>query len=58
MTSAPTPSQDSWKEPDELRLRRIEVRTQVWAGAAQAVLAVATVAAVFVALWVALQGQG
>jgi Pentapeptide repeats (8 copies) len=57
MTSAPPPSQDSWKEPDELRLRKIEVRTQVWAGAAQAMLAVATVAAVFVALWVALQGQ-
>lgn len=57
MTSAPTPSPDAWKQPDELRLRKTEVRTQVWTGVAQAVLSVATVAAVFVALWVALQGQ-
>jgi len=57
MTFAPTPSPDTWKKPDELRLRRTEVRTQIGTGIAQAVLSVATVAAVFVALWVALQGQ-
>jgi uncharacterized protein YjbI with pentapeptide repeats len=57
MKSAPTPSPDTWKRPDELRLRKTEVRTQIWSGMAQAVLSVATVAAVFVALWVALQGQ-
>jgi hypothetical protein len=57
MTSAPTPSPDTWKRPDELRLRKTEVRTQIWSGMAQTVLSVATVAAVFVALWVALQGQ-
>jgi hypothetical protein len=56
MTSAPTPSSDPWK-PDEQRLRTKEVRTQKWAGIAQAVLSVATVAAVVVALTVALQGQ-
>lgn len=56
MTSSPTPPPDPWK-PDELRLRKKEVRTQLGAGIAQAVLSVATVAAVFVALWVALQGQ-
>jgi pentapeptide repeat protein len=57
MTSAPTPSPDTPKQTEELRLRKTEVRTQVWAGIAQALLSVATVAAVFVALWVARQGQ-
>lgn len=57
MTSAPPPSPDTWKKPDELRLRKTEVHTQTWAGIAQVVLSVATVAAVFVVLWVALQGQ-
>jgi hypothetical protein len=56
MTSPPTPPPDAWK-PDELRLRKTEVRMQLGVGIAQAVLSVATVAAVFVALWVALQGQ-
>ena len=56
MTSAPIPPPDTWK-PDELRLRKTEIRMQIGAGIAQAVLSVATVAAVFVALWVALQGQ-
>jgi uncharacterized protein YjbI with pentapeptide repeats len=57
MTTTPTPSPETWKQHEELRLRRTEVRTQVGAGIAQAVLSVATVAAVFVALWVAFQGQ-
>jgi len=57
MTSAPISPPDAGKEPDELHLRRTEVHTQVWTGIAQAVLSVATVAAVLVALWVALQGQ-
>jgi Pentapeptide repeats (8 copies) len=57
MTSTPTPSPDTRKQPDELSLRKTEVRTQIWSGMAQAVLSVATVAAVFVALWVALEGQ-
>jgi hypothetical protein len=57
MTSAPTPSDETCKEPVELSLRKIEVRTQRRAAIAQAVLSVATVAAVIVALWVALLGE-
>jgi hypothetical protein len=56
MTSAPTPSPDTWK-PDELRLRRKEVGAQIGVGIAQAVLTVATVATALVALWAALQSQ-
>jgi Pentapeptide repeats (8 copies) len=57
MTLPPTPSPNTGKNPDELRLRRTEVHTQIWAGIAQVVLSVATVAAVLIALWVARQGQ-
>lgn len=55
MTS-PIPSTDGWK-PDELELRKTEVRIQKRNVTVQAILSVATVAAVFVALWVAFQGQ-
>jgi Pentapeptide repeats (8 copies) len=57
MTSAPTPPPETWKEHQELRLRRTEVHAQKWNGIAQAVLSVATVALALVALWTALQSQ-
>lgn len=56
MPPAPTPSPDPWK-PHELRLRRKEVRTQIWIGIVQVVLCAATVAAALGALWTALQSQ-
>jgi Pentapeptide repeats (8 copies) len=52
MTSLP----DGWK-PDELSLRRKEIHNLRQAGLAQALASLATVAAVVVALYVALQGQ-
>jgi Pentapeptide repeats (8 copies) len=57
VASAPTPPPDTWKQPGEHRLRKIEVGVQIGAGIAQALLSVATVAAVLIALWVAHQGQ-
>jgi Pentapeptide repeats (8 copies) len=52
LTSPP----DAWK-PDEQELRKKEVRNQKWTGIAQAVASLATVGAVIVAVFVALQGQ-
>jgi Pentapeptide repeats (8 copies) len=54
MTSPPP---DTWKQPDEHELRKKEVRNQKWSGIAQAVASLATVGAVIVAVFVALQGQ-
>jgi hypothetical protein len=57
MTSTPEkPQDDQWK-PGEQHLRETEIQTQKWTVRTQAVASVATLAAVFVALFVALQGQ-
>jgi Pentapeptide repeats (8 copies) len=57
MTSPPDDRKTEHWKPEEHSLRRKEIRTQRWAGVAQAFASLATVAAVIVALFVALQGQ-
>ena len=57
MTSPSTQSSDASEEPEELRLRKKEVRTQRWNVITQAVLSLATIGIVLVALVTAQQGQ-